>query len=83
MVGYIDHNWIAFYVECFDRMLFVWVPSGDIEEAEKILTQRYETWLENEIEEVHYVCCEEYMVNGLEEKGIECDVQYGVSKNEE
>ena len=77
MVEYIERNWIAFYVECFNRMLFVHVSEKNLERAERILVKRYEEWVENTLPEVHDACCEEYMLEGLKELGIEFDVEYG------
>ena len=39
---YVYPNWIPFYVECYNRMLFVEIIEGDVEEAKQILTDRYE-----------------------------------------
>lgn len=77
MVEYIERNWIAFYVECFNRMLFVHISEKNFERAERILVKRYEEWVENTLPEVHDTCCEEYMLEGLKEFGIEFDVEYG------
>ena len=41
---YIHPNWIPFYIECYNRMLFVEIIEGDVEEAKQILTDRYEDW---------------------------------------
>ena len=43
---YIHPNWIPFYIECYNRMLFVEIIEGDVEEAKQILTDRYEDWVD-------------------------------------
>ena len=37
---YVGNNWIPFYIECYDRMLFVEIIEGDIEVAKQILADR-------------------------------------------
>lgn len=63
-------NAICFYVACLERCLFVTLMDlADEKEAKKILSERYERWVENE--NVMDVCCEDYMLDGLRAAGIE------------
>ena len=62
---YIHPNWIPFYIECYNRMLFVEIIEGDVEEAKQILTDRYEDWVDGGPCEVCDVCCEEYMLEAV------------------
>ena len=70
-------NWIPFYIECYNRMLFVEIIEGDVEEAKQILTDRYEDWVDGGPCEVCDVCCEEYMLEGLNNEKFIFSVGYG------
>ena len=74
---YIHPNWIPFYIECYNRMLFVEIIEGDVEEAKQILTDRYEDWVDGGPCEVCDVCCEEYMLEGLNNEKFIFSVGYG------
>lgn len=52
---YVYPNWIPFYIECYNRMLFVEIIEGDVEEAKQILTDRYEDWIDAAL--VKHVMC--------------------------
>ena len=73
----IHPNWIPFYIECYNRMLFVEIIEGDVEEAKQILTDRYEDWVDGGPCEVCDVCCEEYMLEGLNNEKFIFSVGYG------
>ena len=73
---YIHPNWIPFYIECYNRMLFVEIIEGDVEEAKQILTDRYEDWVDGGPCEVCDVCCEEYMLEGLNNEKFIFSVGY-------
>ena len=74
---YIHPNWIPFYIECYNRMLVVEIIEGDVEEAKQILTDRYEDWVDGGPCEVCDVCCEEYMLEGLNNEKFIFSVGYG------
>ena len=63
--------------ECYNRMLFVEIIEGDVEEAKQILTDRYEDWGDGGPCEVCDVCCEEYMLEGLNNEKFIFTVGYG------
>ena len=65
------------YIECYNRMLFVEIIEGDVEEAKQILTDRYEDWVDGGPCEVCDVCCEEYMLEGLNNEKFIFSVGYG------
>ena len=74
---YVGNNWIPFYIECYDRMLFVEIIEGDIEVAKQILADRYEEWVDGGPCEVYDICCEEYMLEGLNNEKFIFSVGYG------
>ena len=57
---YIYPNWIPFYVECYNRMLFVEI-----------------IWVDEDPCEACDVCCEEYMLEGLNNEKFIFSVEYG------
>ena len=62
---------------CYNRMLFVEIIEGDVEEAKQILTDRYEDWIDGGPCEACDVCCEEYMLEGLNNEKFIFSVGYG------
>ena len=74
---YVGNNWIPFYIECYDRMLFIEIIKGDIEVAKQILADRYEEWVDGGPCEVYDICCEEYMLEGLRDGKFEYSAEYG------
>lgn len=62
---------IDFYVFCFDRYLSIEVDEKQKEEAEHIINGAYDKWVELVEDDS---CCEEYILQQLDNAGIEYKV---------
>lgn len=61
---------IVFDIYCFDRQLVIDVDVNHAEEANNILKERYDTWNQYGDAQCQCQCCEEYMLEGLDDKNI-------------
>ena len=73
---------IDVYIACYTRHLYITVSWEQAEEAAAIAYSRYDTWVENELPEVEDACCEEYILQGLADAGIQYRHTYGDSEEE-
>ena len=61
---------ISFDIECFDRTFTIETFKDDAEKAKNIIRKSYELWVENVNEVAGDMCCEEFIINELEENFV-------------
>lgn len=59
---------LIYYVECFDRNLYIYLNKNDVERAKHFLNEAYNEWMESDICD----CLEEYLINVIKSSGIDC-----------
>lgn len=71
---------IPYYLQCFDRYLYITVDSENVDRTRQILDKAYDEWIESDDSE----CLEEYLVSAITDAGIGCTYEYdGVDEDEE
>jgi len=76
---------LQFDVDVYDRALLI-LYNGGCEEREKIddaLEKRYAEWVESKDDSVRCTCCEEYLLRGLDELGIDYKAVYIGGENDD
>ena len=61
---------VSFDIECFDRTFTIETFKDDVEKAKSIIEKSYDLWVENVNEVVGDMCCEEFIINELEENFV-------------
>lgn len=59
------------YIECYDRTMDVIVNRSQADQAAVIMDERYDVWVAQSKADVGDSCCEEYILAGLSEAGIQ------------
>lgn len=74
---------IDFEIICYNRSLQVSLDSRCEKQAIAIMQERYDRWVEHEDEDVLGTCCEEYIIDGLEEADLKFTFSYRTNEDTE